>query len=605
MTKYVVVLCLAVAIATPVFAQATPAETVPFDHWAYDAVQRLVDMGVIIGYPDGTFRGNRAMTRYEFAMAISRLVDAIQGQGAPGPRGPAGATGATGPAGPAGAAGPAGPAGAVGPAGPAGEVDMDEVRGIVEEMMAEFADELADLRDDVDYLQDDVFDLGDRVTVLEQAKGPEVTGWIDYRIGLASSNEVDGVHKKLNGDREFDNLTAKIGIEGDITDELFGKIALKVRDTGDAARPGWLYGVGDIYVPAVDGVGGSAAWEADLNQLLATLPGYVPPAAVVSMDGESIYLDEAYLQFSTSGLIRGTWTVGRQFQSYGCGLLVNNERRSQQGVRGQFGGVWGTGLDWEFFAGGSDYDFATLSSAHGANDGYMSTRVTYNTPHWGIGGNWLIDGWAKEEGYSADLWAEFWGGRELLFEYARLEADAAGVEDFETYMGHSTPSGYMAMVDVWKGANWALRGYFSDLDAQFDPFYSTANPYYELYSDVNRAGGMPPWIPWERWLRNPLAMANLEVLGGQLDFTIGSTPFQAVYYNVDANSTWWRHTQYGSFTGDFAPYDALWGLQMTKEVADGVNVNVTYARQELANQLSSSPYYDDVQMLSAGLTVGF
>ena len=50
-----------------------PAETVPFDHWAYDAAQSLTDSGIIVGYPDGTFRGDRTMTRDEFAAAVSRL----------------------------------------------------------------------------------------------------------------------------------------------------------------------------------------------------------------------------------------------------------------------------------------------------------------------------------------------------------------------------------------------------------------------------------------------------------------------------------------------------------------------------------------------------
>jgi hypothetical protein len=48
---------------------------VPTDHWAYQAVNNLQERGIVIGYPDGTFGGKRAMTRYEFAVAIDRLVD--------------------------------------------------------------------------------------------------------------------------------------------------------------------------------------------------------------------------------------------------------------------------------------------------------------------------------------------------------------------------------------------------------------------------------------------------------------------------------------------------------------------------------------------------
>lgn len=50
-------------------------EVVPFDCWAYDAMQKLVDLGVVVGvYPAGTFRGNRALTRGEFAGWVWRLL---------------------------------------------------------------------------------------------------------------------------------------------------------------------------------------------------------------------------------------------------------------------------------------------------------------------------------------------------------------------------------------------------------------------------------------------------------------------------------------------------------------------------------------------------
>jgi len=47
---------------------------VPADHWAYQAVDTLQKAGIVIGYPDGTYGGKRAMTRYEFAEAIARLL---------------------------------------------------------------------------------------------------------------------------------------------------------------------------------------------------------------------------------------------------------------------------------------------------------------------------------------------------------------------------------------------------------------------------------------------------------------------------------------------------------------------------------------------------
>jgi hypothetical protein len=47
--------------------------------WAFSALQSLVERyGCIAGYPDGTFRGNRAMTRYEFAAGLNACLDRIQ-----------------------------------------------------------------------------------------------------------------------------------------------------------------------------------------------------------------------------------------------------------------------------------------------------------------------------------------------------------------------------------------------------------------------------------------------------------------------------------------------------------------------------------------------
>ena len=49
--------------------------------WAFQALQSLVERyGCIAGYPDGTFRGNRAMTRYEFAAGLNACLDRITQQ---------------------------------------------------------------------------------------------------------------------------------------------------------------------------------------------------------------------------------------------------------------------------------------------------------------------------------------------------------------------------------------------------------------------------------------------------------------------------------------------------------------------------------------------
>jgi hypothetical protein len=79
MKKLVLVLVLVLVFTLPVLAN--PFADVPLNHWAYDAVDYLWAKGVIIGYPDGTFGGNRTMTRYEFAEAIARVLAHIEDMG--------------------------------------------------------------------------------------------------------------------------------------------------------------------------------------------------------------------------------------------------------------------------------------------------------------------------------------------------------------------------------------------------------------------------------------------------------------------------------------------------------------------------------------------
>ena len=51
-------------------------------HWAAGAVYNLVKMGVVGGFPDGTFRGKQKVSRYEIAAFLSKLSDALGGSGA-------------------------------------------------------------------------------------------------------------------------------------------------------------------------------------------------------------------------------------------------------------------------------------------------------------------------------------------------------------------------------------------------------------------------------------------------------------------------------------------------------------------------------------------
>ena len=62
-----------VAFAAPAFA-ANPFADVPMNHWAYDAVAQLAANGIVVGYPDGAYKGGQPSTRYEVAAIVARAL---------------------------------------------------------------------------------------------------------------------------------------------------------------------------------------------------------------------------------------------------------------------------------------------------------------------------------------------------------------------------------------------------------------------------------------------------------------------------------------------------------------------------------------------------
>ncbi len=70
-------LVLAMAMALGVTASAyaaNPFSDVPAGHWAYDAVNKLAAEGVVDGYPDGTYGGDKLITRYEMAQIVAKAM---------------------------------------------------------------------------------------------------------------------------------------------------------------------------------------------------------------------------------------------------------------------------------------------------------------------------------------------------------------------------------------------------------------------------------------------------------------------------------------------------------------------------------------------------
>lgn len=76
---WLLAVALVVVMMSPAFA-APLFPDVPEQHWARDAVADLAAKGILEGYPDGTFKGDRAATRWEMAMALQRFLAKMEAE---------------------------------------------------------------------------------------------------------------------------------------------------------------------------------------------------------------------------------------------------------------------------------------------------------------------------------------------------------------------------------------------------------------------------------------------------------------------------------------------------------------------------------------------
>jgi hypothetical protein len=142
------VLAFVALAGVPVRAPATPFADVPADRWAYQAIAALAADGLVDGYPDGSFKGDRPLTRYEMAAIVARVIAKLEATGAQS----------------------------------ASRTDLDKLQKLV------------------DALKDELDGLGVRVTSLEDA----VTS-LDRRTRVA---QAISVHGTILGNGSFQNLTA-------------------------------------------------------------------------------------------------------------------------------------------------------------------------------------------------------------------------------------------------------------------------------------------------------------------------------------------------------------------------------------------------------------
>ncbi|NJL97334.1 MAG: iron uptake porin [Synechococcaceae cyanobacterium SM2_3_2] len=200
----------------PVTAISELSDVQPTD-WAFQALQSLVERyGCIAGYPDRTYRGNRAMTRFEFAAGMNACLDRINELIA---------------------------------AGLADKVSREDL-ATLQRLQEEFAAELAALRGRVDILEADVADLRSKIfNPVTKLNAQVITALVG--AGL-TEDRVDG-NGNLITDASAANFTLPYRVRLNFDASFVGsdrlRIRLQARDAvtpsdvlGGAADPGLAFG---------------------------------------------------------------------------------------------------------------------------------------------------------------------------------------------------------------------------------------------------------------------------------------------------------------------------------------------------------------------------
>ncbi len=287
-------MALSAMIARP--SNAGVFADVPFDHWAYPAVEALAQAGVLEGYPNGTFGGKIPMTRYEFAVAIERAFRHIDGllgnrtreelerffadpanvarfRGPQGPAGAAGAPGQPGGAGAAGAAGPQGPPGATGPAGAQGPpgtfppealARLDDLERLINEFRTELDRQgnranamlarLSAIESKIASMQETLDDHEARITELERFQW---FGNITTQVGF--DGNVDQTAPGLpDGDLGFEAgelfgvVSAQIGVDVNMGEDMAGRFTWWYDSDDNVFHGGLLRGPGGLNKLGID-----------------------------------------------------------------------------------------------------------------------------------------------------------------------------------------------------------------------------------------------------------------------------------------------------------------------------------------------------------------
>ncbi len=251
----------AMILATAAIASANPFSDVPASHWAYDAVNSMAEKGIIQGFPNGTFKGNQNVTRYQLAMITAKMIANVEQMGGN------------------------------------GSVSKTDLQTL-EKLTVEFADELALLGVKVTALEDDM-----------QVVKEDVAGLKKDVDGIKTYMKNGGMDKvKLSGDMliqnygyDFeDNNNAFGGDDNQHRTQTFLRLQMDAQiDENVTARARW-----NMVDGTLGALNGRHEWDGG-NKLTGDV-------------------EVAYIQIKDMFSFGGDFKFGRDWYQHGHGFVVHN-----------------------------------------------------------------------------------------------------------------------------------------------------------------------------------------------------------------------------------------------------------------------------------------
>jgi len=439
MKKFMVMAVLGLAIGIAATAQAKTLVDVPSGHWAADAIQRLVDMGLVEGYKDGTFQGDKGLTRYEYAMVVDRLVKLLDGryctkEDCSGP-------------------------GEKLPGNLATKEDLAEVKDIVQKLAAEFKDELAALKVQVDKNTTDIAKLQKDVATA-RIGNVAVKGSVRQRIDAPNTELAAGAF-----------YTSYYGI---VYDPL-GAAGVNDLQAGYEMLPSLTFSG-----PAGDDVDFSIGLSSKLD---SSPMSYAASAANVEQG--QLVIDHAWADVDFTKDVRELdlfkLKSGYQGWSFGpYGMLADNGGMvSNPGIRVDLAKsiVNFTGIvAMTNMAGG----VSGLSST--SKDAYSALRLGLDTRWLDLGVNYLADGMEQEKGWGVDVVAPLLTHTPFLKEVRAEYMQVTDLANGTTPGVNVDDNSFIVGLDVYKSTRFGVTVSYADLPARVALSSMDGSPFTEYDS---------------------------------------------------------------------------------------------------------------------------